>query len=103
MLGDTKRKKMKNFFTKIVAVAIAISTTISFMACSSDDDYITVGESQLVGLWELTEETGYVSYNGQTQSVKLDEKGRMRINADYTCNVYEWKSSSQQYAETSSL
>ena len=99
---------MKNFFTKIVAVALSISTSITFMACSSDKDdaivsepQLAVSESQLIGLWEMTEEIGYVSYNGQTQSAKLDEKGRMKIKSDYTCDVYEWNNNSKQYVKTS--
>ena len=56
-----------------------------------------VSESALIGLWEDAEIK--IIYGDQREEINKYEKGRVRYNADYTCDVYNWIEASQQYVK----
>ena len=59
-----------------------------------------VSESALIGLWEGIESTVYIPYeNQETEVMVIPDKGLIRINADYTCDVYDWEEATQQYVK----
>lgn len=96
---------MKNYFTKMIAVALTIFTTMGFAACSSDDDdddsAVSVTEAQLIGTWESVLSESYVIYNGQRYSAaELEWDGgndRAQFKADHTYCTYYWNSRSQSW------
>jgi len=102
-IGQIKtKKKMKNFYANVVAVALAIFTTAGFTACSSDDDdnnSATVTEAELIGTWEAVRSESYVMYNGQRYSaadLEWDDV-RAQFKADHSYGTYEWNQDSQKW------